>query len=776
MTVAPRAGDVVRLDIRETDDELAVAALERLLRNPPDDLLGVLVVDTVDGLVEHEAFFERLGGSRQIESALVVAVGGIAVNTKLTIPASLRRDRGPIVIWVGDPVGSTWRLGSSSAARLTRPVPEKALARLLGVLDVPEIYQAVVALPQSSAASPGLSLFGDGDDEDMFLYALNRSLSRLRRGRDEPGRAQDDVRQALAALQAVVAPPGAQPELVAGGHLDQVGLAVRDRITELTVDAQSLVQPSSLFFRRGALARVQDTGARLADALSVEREACAALPEGVQAPGGGIPPGAIDARCTAAGLRLRPVGHPSTSPGRTVGQQVSSWLTRGVSLTDVDTRLRELERNLGSDTPARYRELIWQACPDADVQRFRTRSSVPPAPAAVLVAAIVTGLLAGFAGAGSIMATLALVALAVVVWAWPLANWPAISPTRSVLAVLAAVLVAGGGGLGYLGAKAAGPPVWIAVLSFAIAILLAVVTLSTTWRRASTEWSEALRIQDAETAHSRMLTCLQQLVVNEWAAAAPRSEAINTVILARAMTAGLESAAVPVLSALEPKVRAIRVSEQGGGYWSTVVDDQLRSICVAAMDPLWNHVTDYRPEALQHEVQGELERALHAWVDGGDDPLLRTPRRSDGAFPEPRLTGDAIDALISAVTVDAESPMWQLIAPDDLIQLSAKASDTGIVRVAPSLVVEEIGPDRLRHRVTPLLSSAYAGVLRLVPLRPSIVQLRWPVSVDLRDETAEQLPSPYAPRVNVTDVSIDSDHVADSSIDPFRPTGSGEYA
>jgi hypothetical protein len=724
------AGVVACLDIRGIGEDAATTRLDVLLTSPPDDLAGLLVVDTVEELTSHDLFFEKIATSRQIEEMLVVAVGGLGARAELAVPATLHHDSGPPIVWVGDPVGSTWRLGARTASRLTRPAPEKALARLLGVLQVPEVFLAVVDLPGSMVTSPGLCLLDDGDDEDVFLRALGRALNRFQHGHEEAGRAQLRVRQVLDALQPVVAPPNALPEFVPGGLLERMSSTVRDHLACLTAEVERLSRPFSIVTGGSKLRGVGGASGAVADALSSCRDMCIELREGVQMPGGGVQAAVINQRCEQFGLRLRSNDQPASS-GRIVGAHVVSWVAEGSSLPDIDARLYQLERDLGPGTSGRYRQQVLEACPDPLLARLRAPLPFLPVPSVLVLTGLFVGFLAGFAGGESVLASLAAVLVIGAAWGALLFAWPASGGARISRPLLAVALLVAGGVLGHLVGATSNPPAWIAFLSGLVAVVVAFLSVVTTWQGTCAGWAARLGVEAAEAAETRLRTCVGDLVVTEWAAIEPRIEAVDTVILARSMTAGLRLAMAPVAEALERRTRGSRSAEPRGGPWGTVVDERLRAVAVAVLDPLWERLVEHRPVVLQHQVHDEMSRVLGAWVDGGSDSLVRMPPSVRSTGSAPRLPAEAVENIVSAVGTDVADSMWQLARPDDLSLLTSRAQDVGVVRFVPA-VVERAVAGRWRHPVTVIAGSAAAGVLRLVPLREGIVASRWPVSVDLR--------------------------------------------
>jgi hypothetical protein len=682
---SPGGGTVVRVEARGKNDREVFAQLDLLLENPPDALWRALVVDTVEGLSSHDLLFERIGASRQVEAMLVVAVGSLGLDSALVVPATLQREGGPVVLWVGDPVGSRWQLGAVTASRLPTSVPEEALERLLGVLEVPEIFRAVVHQPSPMVVSPGLSLWdGDGDsglssdDEDVFLPALSRALNRLQKGDEEPepdaerlGRGQCAVRQVLEALCPAVDAPGVLPKLVPEGQLAAGTGSVRDGVTELTTQVQRLLRPFSVRAGGEAVRRVGDAASAVAETLLAYRDLCAQLPDGVQAPGGGVRAAAIEQRCRQYGLRLQPGDQPAPSPGRIVGAQVSSWIGEGASLSEIDTRLQQLERGLGPTSPRQYREQVLQACPDALLERLRTPAPFPAVTLCLLLSGLAVGLLAGFARTGLV-------------------------------------------------------PGWIAVLSGVTALVGSVLVLWASWHRRCVEWVDQLGIEEIREAQRGLNACVGSLV-SEWSALGPRVEAIDTVILARSLTAVLRAAMAPVLAHLEKRSPGALAGPQGA-YWSTAVDEQVRAVVAETLDPVWERVVHYQLEAMQRRLQDDLARALIAWIDESGNWAARALRSATSGADTPRLPPETVDAVVSASSIDVTASMWQLAHPDDLSLLVSRPQDVAAVRFAPTFLEQAVS-GRCRYPVLPVVGLAAAGVLRLVPLREGIVTLRWPVSV-----------------------------------------------
>jgi hypothetical protein len=103
--------------------------------------------------------------------------------------------------------------------------------------------------------------------------------------------------------------------------------------------------------------------------------------------------------------------------------------------------------------------------------------------------------------------------------------------------------------------------------------------------------------------------------------------------------------------------------------------------------------------------------------------------------PDHAYADDNMAAIREALRHDPRQEMWQLCGPDDLSALDV-AGSWRVVAFAPRLTKDALGvmlpPETIWTR-----SGSYAGLIRLVPLRPAATRVEWTDPDDQDDTSAE---------------------------------------
>jgi hypothetical protein len=121
----------------------------------------------------------------------------------------------------------------------------------------------------------------------------------------------------------------------------------------------------------------------------------------------------------------------------------------------------------------------------------------------------------------------------------------------------------------------------------------------------------------------------------------------------------------------------------------------------------------------------------HAAGNGATSP----PRFAKSVVPDHTYADDNMAAIREALRHDPRQEMWQLCGPDDVSVLDV-AGPSRVVAFAPRLTKDALGVS-LPAETTWTRSGSYAGLIRLVPLRPSATRVEWTDPDDPADTSAE---------------------------------------
>jgi hypothetical protein len=100
----------------------------------------------------------------------------------------------------------------------------------------------------------------------------------------------------------------------------------------------------------------------------------------------------------------------------------------------------------------------------------------------------------------------------------------------------------------------------------------------------------------------------------------------------------------------------------------------------------------------------------------------------------PAVSGEDLEAMALAAAHGNDDVMWQLCDAADLALLDPGPAGLPVLRFAPRAGLAAIG-DRLPSETLWISSPRHSGVLRLVPVRPDLVAVRWAAS----DEQPEEM-------------------------------------
>jgi hypothetical protein len=714
--------DVVHLiDLRDRGAQDALSEVVGVLDDPPPGLGGLIVVDDVDLLDQHEGVYAHITASNQVNGRLlVVAVGPLPSERVLPVPSSLQAGRESRVLWVGDERGVRWSPTSTTVVRLTEPDPKRSLAQLLTVLRTPEVHEAVCGLSGVAVASPGLTVLGSAWSEAVAVQALLRALARLCADRPVAG-GTPDVEAALRSLQILPNDRPGGSALVDGRLRDAVercDLAVQDARTQ----CRTLDGLRTLVWGTHSVKAVTRHRSEAAEQLRLLRAHSLALRDGGLATGA-FDPALVQEQCEHFGVR------PSAGPApdaydlaRRAGQLVASWVEQGRPLAEIRQRLTQIEAALHPEEAAAHHRAVDRACPEALPQRLATARPFPRLPRRLLAAGTVLGAAAAF----SPWMPPVVIAVVALVWGGALACWPESRPLAPLRRATAGLLTGAVGVIGLLVIRRTLPWWWsinveLWILLAVLALAAVAVLLAQAWRGAVGSWSACLDLDEAAASILQMVDTVESMVRTEWTALEARTVGIDTVIRARAVVEGARTA----LSGLVGSLPAADLTESRADteYWEVVVDGHTRSLLLGALENEWSRMPSHSARELEHDCQVQVDRGFRIWLTELRRGSLQAPSNHARRATIDRLGADAMDSLRRVVGGDVMLPMRQYLAPTDVTVLDKGGESIVPIRFAPQVL-----PAQARSALpsgTKLSAGALlAGLLRLVPLRAAATRLQ----------------------------------------------------
>lgn len=719
MTTRP-GGVVHRLDLRHEGGREARQRVTALLTEPPAGLTGLLVVDDVDELFEHEEAYEQITGSAQIATLVVAAVGTLPADRTLEIPQAIHAGEGSVLLWIADPVGVTWQPSARTAVRVTAPDRQQALDPLIAVLEAPEVHRALCGLPGIAVASAGLHLLGqDGGP----AQALARTVGALASGTDTSRTEGEAAAEALRAVRSAVEVSTAEGVILDDGPLGRAVEALRRQVRHVLGETDRLGQRSGLLRARDRVTRIRADIARIGAGLGEYRLSAQRLGEGTMTLGGGTNLAEIDRLRAHYGLRTL-AGSPAPDPALAghLDGVVTRWLEEGAALPQVERRLSHVERQIRPRTRAEHLARVDQACPEPLPAALASPPPFPPPPPWLLAAGALLGLgsavhpALGPVGAGA----------AVLLGTGVTGCWPVMRRGVRALTVLAgAAAVAVGGAAGLAAGRSLVVPGWAALAAFVLAGMVTPVLVVLGWTTTSRRWVRQLALDRAAAAEEEITGLVEDLVRSEWSTLEGRSRATDLLIRVRAMMAGAQQALDGVTARQPGPPAPTATSDAAREYWHAVVDGYARSLLLDTLEPGWDQVVTQPPQALQDGMHDAVFGAFIGWTASARSGAWRLPPE---VRPRPGATRgvgpDAVQYLVSAVTQPVDAPMRQLVGPDDVRVLDSRPEAMAGVRFCPGALpapAAELLPVGTVLTHGPLL----AGVLRLVPLRAGTVRPRW---------------------------------------------------
>lgn len=712
---------VSQLDLRGQNGDGATAKALALLGNAAEpDLTRLLVIDDAAALAAHSLAFEELLRSRRLETLMCVAVG--RPETELILPGSIGSGQGTGVIWALDPVGVNWRLAASAPATRreeTEGQPD-GLHHLIEILSLTEVFDqaAVLAAGVPGGVSvPGLRLAGVSGDQSEFLFTLAGAIDRLVEPTGQgpaaivPGLLEPVPRPGPVRLRAGLplatafdrARRAVESTLELAGQLPQAGalfgpaLPVQEYVAEAGThvgDLQAAVE--------GLLTRASSTTELSAGQLSLIQDEGIILPD---------PPDFEPAKVRTA-----------------LQQFLSSELDREAALPQLTEGLAKLEADLSPRGSAAYLPELRQACPAELVSRLIDPHPFPPPEPWLPVIGAVAAALAALSPVTllSLAGGLVMAALWTTLVALTVARGPGgrLADQRIPLITNAVAAVVGAGAGGFL-AAALQPPVPAWGVGVLLALCVSGVAAVRSWRARATEWSEESGLDAAGTAVENMAILLGRVAAEEWARVDARLTVTDAVTRIRVAT---ES----VGTRLQEYVRSLRADLVGVpqrmsiGDLDDIVRRQLGDLVLAALGPRLRELATGQPTVHGRLAREDTEHLIGEWEHhveehGAAEP---PPFALEREQPAELLMTDDLTAQAQAAAFDPYEVMWQLCMATDLARLDVGSGPPHTVRFAPRNALTAIG-DGLPNDMVWVSSTRYAGVLRLVPVRPGLVTHSW---------------------------------------------------
>jgi hypothetical protein len=718
---------VAVLDLREAPEE-----------QPTEFAGGVVVLDNADSLLRHADVFLSLVGEEMVTGVVCVAIGEADPDNALdgvvlAVPPALRY---ATVLWVGDPRGVDWALGSAHPRLVD--AERDALDDLVAALRVPSVFDRVVTAAEELgglATNPGVRLVSGGVDPSE-LAAARATAVRSVCATDRP--ASQSLAAAVRELDAVDGAEG----VVLSRKLAEARTAAVQRLNYVIGLSGALATAKALFGKHrpnaelGSQVRWAGQAAEnyrryLGEALDrVDGHTQAGEPSvekilelGVPEPKEVRPPEIVDSMREAVDARLR----------------------AGVSLFVLARELRTVAATSGPQGCATALAEVRRRGPlTLELPAFRRW---PLGLATLPLVALTCLLLAALPGTG-------IVAGGVLAVGWFAAGWLLLArrpgpdgeagfgdtAVRAVITYGLAGVVGAVAGVvlsGYVPDVVTIPVLTGQLLALGI-VLLAVTVVGASWVAAVRHWRADLRVNAVFGAIAELTRITEDVIVREWRplwrrrtiAATASAVAVAVEEIAQTLGEAGNQLFVPSLSDTtmgsfgEPV--AVRPVPQ---ELCDVVRGDLVDLCRGALEPAWR-TAEAELRAASGVYTQRLDQLLAAYAEQvRDHGLLTAPPFNRDATARDALTTRIWTEGSSAAKLRAaeDGDMTQLCRGGQLGYLST-GSPPGLVLFAPQQVRRVLERDATQARLAadPRMTWSHdgelVGALRLVPLRPESVR------------------------------------------------------
>jgi hypothetical protein len=266
------------------------------------------------------------------------------------------------------------------------------------------------------------------------------------------------------------------------------------------------------------------------------------------------------------------------------------------------------------------------------------------------------------------------------------------------------------------------PPAAAIVAGLLVAVLTISVAAIRSWRARALTWRDVLRPHQGAESASALTELLLKVAASEWSADSATLEDIaRTKITIEA-----------IQDQLSDYVASVEQTDSAGRDWQTArlsssFEPTLRDLVSSVLigHPARGHSDG---QAAYRLVKCKTDDLISQWnaiaVERG--PFARPPFATAADRDDSYLDQEDLGSITVAATYNPSDVMWQLCAPGDLAMLDTHGRNA-VVTFAPQMMRQALV--RLLPADTVWTSSGqYAGLLRLVPLRPGGVSLDWSAS------------------------------------------------
>lgn len=744
MTAA--VADVVRiLDLtRDSTAEAYLDVIDARKAGPLGLPRRVVVIDDVTKLIEHYQRYERLAALPQVEKVICVAIGGLdGARTEFQIPTAMVTVAA--TLWVGDRDGVNWS-GGADRARVRGQEKDTDLSDLISVLRTPEVFDEVYRRTRDfphQTASPGL-------DVDRI---------------DVPEQVLTDRR--VVALRSIVATGLAAREQEAGSRLTEVLDRVatqmsgaRNRVLD-QVPVEALLQQvrtgahiqlrrahsalqrlASLAGLLGAHGGVRHTKSLLATAGSALYEHQALATETVRRVGANLASGYPPVHELVEIGLPQPSGVDHVALSSEVGAAVSADLRAGHPLPDISGQLRRFAVRVAPQGAIGAGRTI----SSSRVESLTTVLKKPPpvtfgwpAPLVLLTGiAFLTCFAATMLPQPSGIAGPVLSLCWIVLTGLLLARRSGQNGVKAMafavdwgLIAVGAAAVAGvvSGALASQSVDTSGLPVEAEFLAVLLLVLVMLGTGALSWNWMIHSWSRKVGLQEALDANQYLVQLLDEVIAAEWRPAQQRRQLADTALAVASGIDDVAELATELLTVLEEVESGGGAEAEfpsaaglgGGRELVAVLRRDLAELTILAIEPCLAGIRRAGPQSAQPgqyadhtrhlftDYSGHLEtRGVHALPAGIRDEAPRQALRA--------ALWHQSDASRQILRSNHRSELIQLCAAGEVRLLNA--ADSEVFRFAPQDARDVLAADDVIW-----VSGTAVGVVRLVPLRPGLVEI-----------------------------------------------------
>ena len=244
-----------------------------------------------------------------------------------------------------------------------------------------------------------------------------------------------------------------------------------------------------------------------------------------------------------------------------------------------------------------------------------------------------------------------------------------------------------------------------------------------------------LGLEDAERAADGLAALVVTVARKEWSGGAAVADEITRIRIAldgvnRKLA---EHAAAPGATVNAGGARGTRLARLSDSLMPILYDVVGETLADEAATPSASGQEAYeRAQAKTADLIATWTQ--HAALNGATSP----PPFARSVVPDHAYADDNMAAIREALRHDPRQEMWQLCGPDDVSVLDV-AGPSRMVAFAPRLTKDTLGPS-LPPDTTWTRSGSYAGLIRLVPLRPAATRVMWTDPDDSADTSAEPQP------------------------------------